>query len=219
MRIKKSKLISLFGLLLLFSCSTSEIVKLQIDVPQEAAIDLENFDEMAITNFLVKEKPEGFEINKELTAYFSAEFAQHLDKKISYKHIPLDNEENFEDEAFWKNFYHHQQPPLLFTGRVNYKAETRKAIKSTGKKRFEDPFPEESRIYERKFYSLDIDVYLINSQTGKTLFKKSFKENKSYSNKNQSADFAFYDLIQAVKEKLFRQLVGESRVQERYLIK
>ncbi|MCK4429779.1 MAG: hypothetical protein KAW19_00605, partial [Candidatus Aminicenantes bacterium] len=66
---------------------------------------------------------------------------------------------------------------------------------------------------------LNIDIYIIEAQSGKTLYKRNFKETKSYKNPNQTAFFAFFDLMQSVKDKLLRNLFGESRIQERYIIK
>jgi hypothetical protein len=108
---------------------------------------------------------------------------------------------------------------ILFTGSLEYTEEIRKAIKSAKKRRFEQPFPEESRIEERRFYSLTLHLYLIDTQSGEALYERTFNESKAYKNPNQTAYFAFFDMMLSVRDKLFRQILGEEQTQERYLIK
>lgn len=207
------------GLLFLFSCSTGEFLKLRIEIPRKTTIQLDGFEELIITNFLVKKEAEDFDMNKALTDFFSAELDQKLEQKISSTAISFENEELFQNKEFWQNLFPDRKSAILFTGSLEYTQEIRKAIKSMEKRQFETPFPEESRIEARKFYSLNLQIYLIDTQTGDVLYTRDFKESKSYRNPNQTAPFAFIDLIETVRDVLFRQLLGEEQVQERYLIK
>jgi hypothetical protein len=158
-------------------------------------------------------------MNKELTDFFSAELDQGLEKKISSKKISFENEEMFQDQEFWQALFPDEKGTLLFTGILEYTQETRKSIRTLQKRQFETPFPEESRIDARKFYSLDLHIHIIDAQTGRTLYKRDFKESKTYNNPNQTPHFAFIDILQSVRDKLFRQLLGEEQIQQRYLIK
>ena len=104
------------------------------------------------------------------------------------------------------------------TGSAEYTEETRKALLKKAKKRYEDPFPSQSRLEERKFFTLNVNLFLIDAQSGDALYKREFKETKAYDNPNQTAYFAFFDLVQQVKEKLLRTVLGAEQLQERYLI-
>jgi hypothetical protein len=216
---KRNSLVLLFGILFLVSCQVGDQVRLRIEMPRKSPINLENYNEIIVTNFLVKEEAKDFDINKELDIYFVAELGQNLDKKVSSYKIAIENNEIFENQDFWKGLFPGQKGAILFTGNVEYTQEIRKAIKSAEKRRFESPFPDESRIEERRFYSLSLQVFLIDTQSGEALYKRTFKENQSYQNPNQTAYFAFYDLMMTVKDKLFHQVLGEEQIQERYLIK
>jgi len=217
--IRRNSLILLFGLLFFISCGTGEQVRLRIEMPRKTPINLKDFEEIAITNFLVKEEAKEFDLNKELTKYFSVEIEQKVKNKISSSEVALENEEDFQNKKFWQRTFPDKKGTLLFTGSLEYTEEIRKAIKSTEKRRFEQPFPEESRIEERRFYSLSLHLYLIDPHSGEALFERTFKESKSYKNPNQTAYFAFYDMMLTVRDKLFRQILGEEQIQERYLIK
>jgi len=216
--IRQSKLLALLAVFILSSCSTEAYWKLKIEIPRKRVIDLDRFEEVIITDFLIKKEINKFNINKELVDYLTSELGQSLDKKISPEKIDLKEEETFENEEYWKNLFLGSKETLILTGNVDYAEETRKAIIEKEKKQFNDPFPAGSRFVSRKFYSLNLDIYLIDSESGKTLYKRKFKETKSYENPNQTACFAFFDLIRNVKLKLFPNLLGEEQVQERYIL-
>jgi hypothetical protein len=59
---------------------------------------------------------------------------------------------------------------------------------------------------------------MIDAKTGEILYTRNFKQTKHYINPNQTAYFAFFDLIQIVKTKLFQAFLGEELLQERYLL-
>lgn len=216
---RKNSLILSLAFLFFISCSTGEHLRLRIEMPRKAPINLEDFKEITVTNFLVKEDAKEFDLNKELTEYFSTELDQKLGKKISSTEIPIETEDVFQDVSFWQNMSPADKGTLLFTGSLEYTEEIRKSIKSTEKRRFKQPFPEESRIEERRFYTLSLHLYLIDTQSGEALYERTFKESKAYKNPNQTSYFAFYDMMLIVRDKLFRQILGEEQVQERYLIK
>jgi hypothetical protein len=167
----------------------------------------------------VKEEAKSFDINKELREYFAVELGQKLNDKITSADVMPENEEVFQDKAFWQDVSPEKKDTLFFTGNMEYTEEIRKAIKSASKRRFEEPFPEESRIEERRFYSLSLHLYLIDAHTGEALYQQTFKESKTYRNPNQTSYFAFYDMMLNVRDKLFRQILGGEQIQERYLIK
>jgi hypothetical protein len=50
------------------------------------------------------------------------------------------------------------------------------------------------------------------------LLYRDFKETKTYAQPSQRTDFAFYDLAIRIKDKLFRRILEEGRIQERYLL-
>lgn len=218
-RRKSNSVILLLCLLFLLSCGTGEHVRMRIEMPRKPSLNFVDFEEIAITNFLVKEEAKDFDINKELTEYFTIELEQKIKNKISSTEVALKNEDVFQDKTFWQKVLPDKKGAIFFTGSLEYTQEIRKAIKAASKRRFEEPFPEESRIEERRFYSLTLDLYLIDRKTGEALYKRTFKESKAYKNPNQTAYFAFYDMMISVRDKLFRQIIGGEQIQERYLIK
>jgi len=218
-RKKHLNLILLLGFLFLVSCGTGDYMRVRVEMPRKTPINFDAYEEIVITNFLVKEETEDFYLSEELTKYFAEEFKQKTDKETTSLEVELQDQEAFQDNAFWQKVSPDKNKALFFTGSLEYTEEIRKSIKSAKKRRFEEPFPEESRIEERRFYSLSLHLYLIDKQTGEALFQRTFKESKAYQNPNQTSYFAFYDMMINVRDKLFRQILGEEQIQERYLIK
>ena len=217
-KMKKIKIVLVLTILFSSSCASNDYWKLRIEVPGKASFNLDQYNEVVITNFLIKEETKDFNLNQELIDYFSFEVGQNFKGKVSIKEITFE-EEPFKNEAFWKNLLPDRKEAILFTGGVQYTEEIRKAILQKQKDRFEDPFVSKKRsLAERRFYTLNLDLYIIDAKTGKALYKRNFKESKGFENPKQTAPFAFFELIQRVKAKFFRNILGEATIQERYLI-
>ena len=202
----------------LFSCTQTNYVKIKMEIPKDPKIDLSPYKNILITKFLENEEIKDFDINKEISEYFSFELKKNLQKNIKKLDISVKKEEVFKDSGYWKKAISDEKESVLLTGSVKYNMETRKTIRKKEKRRFDDPFPEESRVESRNFFSLDLHLYLIDTQNGEIIYDRNFKENKSYQNPNQTADFAFFDLILDVRDKLLEDIQGYDRMKERYLL-
>jgi hypothetical protein len=215
---RKSNLFLFLFLLLFLSCSQVTYHKLSIAVPNQPALDLSPYDQVAIADFLVTKSPEDLDANQQITDYFQSEFKMQLPAEVTHVSVSSLDEETFGSPDFWKALMQEEQNAIILTGRVGYQAETRKAFSSTDKRKLETPFPERTRIYQKGFFTLDMDVYLIEGRSGEILYQKTFKETQSLNNLNQRPSFALYELLNSVKVKLFRQITGGIQVQERYLL-
>jgi hypothetical protein len=216
---RKISLILIVVSLTLFSCSSGEHWKLRLEIPGQTKIDLADYERIVITDFLIKEKTKAFNINKEIRDYLSFELEKKADIKVALKKIVVSNITEFDKPDFWKKIASDMNKNLYLTGRIEYTEEIRKALIHKDKRRFEDPFPQEARLMQRRFYTLTLDLYLINAESGKIVYKRTFKESKAYKNPNQTAYFAFFELIQGARDKLFLDIQGGQQIQERYLIK
>lgn len=217
-KIKKSRLALLFALVFFISCVSEDHLNIRIEPLGKIVFDLDQFSEIFVTDFLIKSQSKDLDLNAEIIDYFSSELGNNFKGKVSTKKITMEKEEVFQNEDFWKNLSADKEKTLLLTGSIQYKEEVRKAVLGRRKKDSEDPFQSEKTLTVQRFYLLNLDFYLIDGKTGKALYKKSFKESRSYKNPEQTAYFAFFDLIKVVKEKLFRDLLGERKIQLRYLI-
>jgi hypothetical protein len=204
--------------LVLYSCKTGNYWKIKLELPVKTSLDISQFKNIVIANFFLIDDKNDFEINPALLEYLSSELSQDLDKNISTNNIALDNEELFQNKDFWKGQAPGEDATAFLTGSIEYTSETRKALIGKSKKQFDNPFPSKNRLASRKFYNLKMNVYFINAATGEVIYETKFNETQAYENPNQTAEFAFFDQVHKVKEKLFRQVLGGERIQQRYLI-
>ena len=188
-------------------------------MPRETVLNLNQFEEIILTNFWIKKQTKDINLSQEIIDYFHFALEKNFKGKITSKEIPFSQDNIFNNPSFWKETNLSSKKALFFTGIASYGEEVRKAILEERRSdRFESPFPAEKKLVERKFYNLNLDIYLIDSQSGEIVYKRSFKESRGYRNPNQTAYFAFFDLIQNVKNKLFRNILGGKIIEERYLI-
>jgi hypothetical protein len=217
-KVKKNKAALVLALFVFSSCASESYYKLRVELPAKTNLNLSQFNEIVITNFLVKKETKDVNLSKEIVNYFSFELGQAFKGKVLAAEVSLKDEALFKNEDFWKNLYPERKNIILLTGSAQYSEEVRKAVLETRKSRFETPFAPEKALSERRFYTLNLDLYLIDAGSGKVLYKRTFNESKGYDNPRQTAYFAFFDLIQGVKGKLFPNILGDTKIQERYLL-
>lgn len=214
---KNSLLIGLT--LFLAACGVDAYRKVRLELPSYSPVDLGKYREVVITNLLISKSPEGFDLDKEMGAYLKLELERKFKGKVSWQRISLENEEAFKKPDFWKTLGAGSKDVLFLTGKAQLTQETRKAILGKPAKRpFEEELASQRNIEERRIFTLESSLYMIKSETGEVLLSKDFKESKTYTNLQQRADFAFYELVQRVKAKLFRPILSEERIQDRYLL-
>jgi hypothetical protein len=217
-KMKKNKAALVLALLVFSSCASESYYKLRVELPTKANLNLSQFNEIVITNFLIKKQTKDIHLSKEIVNYFSFELGQAFKGKLSAVDVSPKDEAVFKNEDFWKDLYPERKNSILLTGSAQYSEEVRKAILETKTSRFETPFAPEKALAERKFYILNLELYLIDTESGKVLYNRTFNESRSYDNPNQTAYFAFFDLIQGVKGKFFPGILSDRKMQERYLL-
>lgn len=216
---RKNNFVLFWLLLFLISCAGRDAYrKIKVEIPSYSPLNLEQFNEVAVTNFIVTKEPAGIDLNKEISDYFKQEFEKKFQGKVSSRRIPLESEDLFKKPEFWKSLIADSGSILWVTGKAQLARETRKAILSKPKSPQDDTLSSQKTIAERNVFSFDISLYLIKAETGEILWQRDFKETKTYANPKQRPDFAFHDLIHRVKTKLFRPILSEERTQDRYLL-
>jgi len=192
--------------------------KIRVELPAYSPLHPEQFEQLVFSGFLVAKEPDGLDLNKEIVEYFGPEFERRLHFRVTVQRVALESEELFRKPDFWRSLTPGPGRVLYITGKAELSRETRKAILGKAKADAEDPLARQRGIAERSLFSLSLHLYLIRGDSGEVVLDRDFKETKAYSNPKQRADFAFYDLAQRIKTKLFRPILSEERMQERYLL-
>jgi hypothetical protein len=215
----------LLSALLLAACGTTEFYRTRIRIPRQAEVNLSEYEAIVFTNFFLPEETElddpkklDFDLGGEIQDYFTTELEVVLERQVEPTSLSIETEEAFQDPDFWKKQGPEDVKALMISGTADFAEETRKALISRKRKEMDDPFPARKNLETRKFYTLNMHIHVLDSETGALLFDRKYKESRAYTNPNQTALFAFYDLAYQVKEKFFREITGGERLQDRYLI-
>jgi hypothetical protein len=204
---------------MLAACSIETTRKVKIEMPSLPEVHLERSQEMIVTNFWQANEVQDFGLNQALVQYFQDELKRPFKGTVSTKTISWANADALKNKDFWKQAAGEAKNALFLTGKVQFGQELRKALLANEKRAVDDgPFAKERTWAERRNYSLKLEIFLIQSDTGGVIFQREYQEQMNYANIKQSAEFAFYDLLQRIKPKLFRILFGTDRIQERYLL-
>jgi hypothetical protein len=201
------------------ACSAISTVTAKIDIPAVPAVKLDGVGEIAIGDFLVDPPSKEFEIGPAITQYFRDAMKPEFKGRLSIVPLAWTNATQAENKDAWTRVLADPRDKLILTGRVQYAQDIRKALVAKDRRAIDDgPFAPEKPWSERKNFELKLDIYLIRAETGEMLLKKDFLESVIVENRKQPAEFAFFDLLQRVRLKLFRLLFGTVRNQERYLL-
>lgn len=191
---------------------------MRIQIPRLAEVRMADFDGIVFTDFLIQDVSGDFDLNAEIIDYFSNEIGVAMEEGVHIQNIDIEDETFFENSQFWSSLPIDIPKAVIFSGTANMTQETRKALVAKGRKQFEDPFPEQRQLATQKYFTLEMKIHAIHSETGEILYQQEFKESNSYTNPNQTPYDAFFDLAFEIKEKLFQAILGGEKIQERYLI-
>jgi len=216
---RKNSPVLLCLLALLAACGGGDTYrKIRVELPAYSSLHPDEFEQVVFSGFLIAKEPEGLDLNKEIAEYFGSEFERKLHFRVTVRRVALESEELFRKPDFWRSLAPGPGRVLYVTGKAELTRETRKAILGKAKADAEDPLAQQRGIVERTLFSLSLHLYLIRGDSGEVVLDRDFKESKAYNNLKQRPDFAFYELAQRIKTKLFRPILSEEKMQERYLL-
>jgi hypothetical protein len=201
------------------ACSTLASVTTKIDIPAVPAVKLDGVEEIVLGDFLVDPPSKEFEIGASVVNYLRDEMKPEFKGRLTTVPLTWTDPAQVDVKDAWTRVLADPKGKVILTGRAQYSQDVRKALVAKDRRAIDDgPFAPEKPWSERKNFELKLDIYLIRAETGETLLKKDFLESVTVENRKQPAEFAFYDLLQRIRLKLFRLLFGTVRNQERYLL-
>ncbi|MGA2362026.1 MAG: hypothetical protein ABSG73_06150 [Candidatus Aminicenantales bacterium] len=123
-----------------------------------------------------------------------------------------------DDKDRWASAGAGLKKAVFLVGTAGLRGQAQKALQEAGIPK-DGPFRLENRgLAERKRFSLAVECSLIDASNGETILKKIIKETRTYSDIQQTAEFALFDLLPAVKASLFSALFGRAPVEKRDLL-
>jgi len=213
---RNSALLTVIALGLAF-CSGRAPVKVSVEIPGSAAIPRDTIQTLLLAGFYQEKPAQDFDVDAALVRYLLDEFKPKIKGTVEAAPVSWPGPQALSDKEFWKKIGAGRKATFL-TGKAEFVQETRKALLDSGARDFDGPFKPRDPWTVRKFFSLQIEVVLIDARTGEPVFRRNFQETLNAENIKQTAEFAVFDLMGRIKIKLLRSLFGSERPLDRYLL-
>jgi hypothetical protein len=199
---------------------TSEMTaeKIRVEIPAVPSLKPEAVTEIVVATFWLEKEVKDFDLNRDLSEYFLEEFRTKFPGRVSSKPVAWTGAGMDSQPEAWRKAALGPAGAVVLTGKAVFSQETRKALLSAEKRKFDDPFEPEKRWAERRNFDLKLEVILLKADTGEVLSRNSFQDAQNYENVKQTPAYAFHDLLDRVKPRLFRSLFGSTRIQDRFLL-
>jgi hypothetical protein len=190
----------------------------RIELPSVVPLQLSDYREVLVVPFQEEASPAGFALAKEATALFAEELGRRFKGRVVTLPAAEAGPPPLDDEAAWKDKGAGHPQTLFLAGAVRLSSEVRKAINES-ERDVEGPFKKTGTgLSERRLYTLTMTLGFVDAATGRPLYRKEYKEVRTYIATKQPAEFAFYELADRVQLKFFHTILGTERIQERYLL-
>jgi len=199
---------------------TSEMTaeKIRVEIPAAPALKPEAVSEIVVATFWLDKEVKEFDLNRDLSDYLLEEFRTKYPGRVSAKPVVWTGAGMDAQPDAWRKAALGPAGAVVVTGKAAFSQETRKALLAAEKRKFDDPFEPEKRWAERRNFDLKLEVLLLKADTGEVVNRNSYQDAQNYENVKQTPAYAFHDLLDRIKPRLFRNLFGSTRVQERFLL-
>lgn len=184
------------------------VQKIAINIPPTSPVGIEGYRELIVTEFAEAALVPDVNLGRTFSEYLETELRRVFKGTVSRGDLTApqkDAPSGFKEAA-------------ILGGTVGLVREPQKALRQPGIPA-DGPFNLENRAFaERTRFILTFGYFLVNAATGRTLQKSEFKETRIFPDVQQTAEFALFDFLPAVKAKLVAAIFGRPTLEERYLL-
>jgi len=201
------------------ACLPSRTEALRIDMPGVRVLPSGSFSEVLVVNFRDDTPSPAFDLGGELQGFFAAAVDRVFDGAVSRLAVAWEKGTPLDDPAFWKRVAPGRPGAVILAGTASLVDRTRKALQKQ-KVPIDGPFRAVDRpLLEYRQYTFVVEVALLSAETGEPLFRRTYREEKDYTDIEKPAEFAFSELADRVREALTRVLFGTTTIEERTLLR
>jgi hypothetical protein len=171
------------------------------------------FSEIVVTDFRDDAPSPDFALGRELQSYLAAELRRSFKGTVSHMDLFRDGEAAASGPAFWKQAAAGRERAVFLTGSAGLVGRTLKALKKK-KLPADGPFNLDRRgLIEQRRWTLSVDLSVVSAATGETLYKIAFREERRYIDLDKPAEFAFAELADRIRDRLFPILFGAPTIE------
>jgi len=176
------------------------------------------FSEIIVTDFRDEAPSPDFALGRELQGYLVAELDRSFKGTVSRMDLSRDGKTAADDPAFWKQAAAGRERAVFLTGSARLVGQTRKALKKKNLP-VDGPFNVDRRgLIEQRHWTLSVDLSVVSAATGEAIYKMTFREEREYIDLDKPAEFAFAELADRFRARLFPVLFGVPTIEARTLL-
>ncbi|MBE3110676.1 MAG: hypothetical protein IMZ57_02550 [Acidobacteria bacterium] len=201
------------------ACFSRPPVPVKVEMPGVSAFPPGLFSEIIVTDFRDDAPSQDFALGRELQNYLAAALGRSFKGTVSRMDLSRDGKAAADDPAFWKQAAAGRERAVLLTGSAGLVGRTRKALKKTNLP-VDGPFNVDRRgLIEQRQWTLSVDFSVVSAATGEALYKITFREEREYLDLDKPAEFAFAELADRIRARLFPVLFGAPTIEARTLLR
>lgn len=217
----RTRTIALLAVLLAAAaaCLPEPSLPVKVDMPGVSAFPKGLFREIVVANFRDDAPSSEFGLSRELQSYLAAELGRSFDGTVSLVTVPWEDGASLDDPDFWKHVAAGREHAVVLAGTVRLVGQIRKALSKKAVP-VDGPFKvDDLGFLEYRHYTFSIDLTVFSAETGEPLLRKSYREEKDYSDLEKPYEFAFSELSDRFRAQLFPVFLGTSTSEERTLLR
>lgn len=200
------------------ACGHGGPVGVSLNMPGIAVLPPGSFSEIVVTDFADTAPPPDLAPGLELPNYLAAEIGRVFAGPVSRAAVPAEAAAGPAPPSFWKEKGAGHEGAVFLTGSVSLTGQVRKAVDRVMPiDRLFDA--SRSGLIEQLRWTMAVDVFLVSAATGEILHRTSLREDRDYSELDKPVEFAFSDLSDRIRARLFPALLGTSTIERRALLR
>lgn len=201
------------------ACLPTSPVPVKVEMPGVSAFPPGLFSEIIVTVFRDDAPSPDFALGRELRDYLAAELGRSFKGTVSRMDLSRDGKAAADDPAFWKQAVAGRERAVFLAGSAGLVGQTRKALEKKSLP-VDGPFNVDRRgLIEQRRWTLSVDLSVVSAATGEALYKKTFREERDYVDLDKPAEFAFAELADRIRARLFPALFGAPTIEARTLLR
>ncbi len=201
------------------ACVSHPPVQVKVEMPGVPVFPPGLFSEFVVTDFRDDAPSPDFALGREIQGYFAAELGRAFKGQVSRMELSPDGQAAAGGPEFWKHAGEGRRQAAFLTGSAGLVGQTRKALEKK-KLPVDGPFNVDRRgLIELRRWTLSVDLSVISAATGEVLYTKTFREERDYNELDKPAEFAFAELADRIRARLFSVLFAAPTVEERTLLR
>ncbi len=202
--------------------AAGEVIRVTIDIPIPARLDMTGIERVLVTRFLVEEESKDLDLSRELVTLLRRELAKKTRLEILDVEPPSLPEQPLADllanSGFWRRLAETHNADLVISGRAAFKSSDRSGFveqdeisPTTGQR------VRRTRYVEREGFSLDLSLFFLRGRTGRLVYEDEITGERTITGGGTDSLSVLYNLFEQFETDVIGIVISKTKPEQRYL--